>query len=93
MNSATGTVAITVNVPQGECASAFTTIRANTARMMIMIMKAPNSAITPGTLPISCLTISPSERPSRRVEMNSTMKSCTAPASTTPAKIHNRPGR
>ncbi len=58
-----------------------------------MIMKAPNSATRPGTVPISCLTRSPSERPSRRLEMNSTMKSCTAPAKTTPASSHSRPGR
>ena len=93
MNSATGIVAATVNVPHGESASAFTTMSASTARMMIMIMNAPNSAISPGTVPISCLTRSPSERPSRRVEMNSTIKSCTAPANTTPARIHSRPGR
>jgi len=86
-------VAATVKVPQGESASALTTISASTARMMIMIMKAPNSAISPGTMPISCLTRSPSDRPSRRVEMNSTMKSCTAPAKTTPARIQSRPGR
>ncbi|MNY19956.1 hypothetical protein D3C86_1534150 [compost metagenome] len=58
-----------------------------------MIMKAPNSAITPGILPSSDLTRSPSERPSRRVEMNRIVKSCTAPANTTPARIHNMPGR
>ena len=93
MNSATGIVAATVNVPQGEAASALTTISASTARMMTMIMKVPNSAISPGMVPISCLTRSPSERPSRRVEMNSTMKSCTAPANTTPPRIHSMPGR
>lgn len=93
MKSATGIVAATVKVPHGDSASAFTTISASTARMMIMIMKVPNSAIMPGTGPISCLTRSPSERPSRRVEMNSTMKSCTAPANTTPASTHSRPGR
>ncbi|MNN16713.1 hypothetical protein D3C81_1298620 [compost metagenome] len=57
-----------------------------------MIMKQPNSAIMPGTVPISDLTRSPSERPSRRVEMNRIMKSCTAPANTTPARIHSMPG-
>ncbi|MCY1215097.1 hypothetical protein D9M72_269350 [compost metagenome] len=93
MNSATGIVAATVKLPHGDSASAFTTIRASTARMMIMIMKVPNSAIMPGTTPISCLTRSPSERPSRRVEMNRMMKSCTAPANTTPASTHSNPGR
>ena len=58
-----------------------------------MMRNAPNSAITPGTVPISLFTRSPSERPSRRLEMNSTMKSCTAPANTTPARIQSMPGR
>ncbi|MNN31529.1 hypothetical protein D3C81_1452200 [compost metagenome] len=92
MKMAMGMVTATVKVPHGESASAFTTISASTARMMIMIMKQPNSAIRPGTVPISDLTRSPSERPSRRVEMNSTMKSCTAPANTTPASSHSMPG-
>ena len=51
-----------------------------------MIMKQATSAGTPAVGPISSLTSSPSERPSRRVETNSTIKSCTAPASTTPAR-------
>ncbi len=93
MNSASGMVAATVNVPHGLSANAFTTIRASTARMMTMIMKVPNRAMTPGTGPSSDLIKSPSDRPSRRVEINSTMKSCTAPAKTTPASIHNMPGR
>ncbi len=92
MKIAIGIVAATVKVPQGELVSAFTTISASTARMITMIRKAPNSAITPGTVPSSILTRSPSERPLRRVEMNSTMKSCTAPANTTPARIHSMPG-
>ena len=71
---------MTVKLPQGEPVSALTTISASTARMMTMIMKVPNRAIMPGISPSSDLIRSPSERPSRRVEMNSTMKSCTAPA-------------
>lgn len=59
MKSAMGMVAATVKVPHGECVSALTTISASTARMMTMIMKAPNSAITPGTLPSSDLTSRP----------------------------------
>ena len=51
MKSAMGMVAATVKVPHGECVSAFTTISASTARMITMIMKAPNSAITPGSCP------------------------------------------
>ena len=90
---AMGIVAITVNMPHGLSAKALTTTIASTARMMIMIRKAPNSAMVPGTWPISSRTRSPSERPLRRVDRNSTMKSCTAPASTTPTTSHSRPGR
>ena len=45
------------------------------------------------TVPSSDLIRSPSDLASRRTETNSTMKSCTAPASTTPANIHSMPGR
>ncbi len=93
MNRAMGMVAITVKLPHGEPVSALTTIKASTARMMTMIMKQPSRAIMPGISPSSALIRSPSERPSRRMEMNSTMKSCTAPANTTPAKIHSMPGK
>ncbi len=58
-----------------------------------MIRKAPNSAMVPATWPISSRTSSPSERPLRRLEMNRTMKSCTAPARTTPAISQRVPGR
>jgi hypothetical protein len=37
--------------------------------------------------------MSASDLPSRRVEKNSTVMSSTAPAKTTPARIHNVPGR
>lgn len=56
-----------------------------------MIKKQPNSAIVPGTGPISSLIISPRDAPLRREEINSTIKSCTAPASTTPASSHSVP--
>ncbi|CNU52161.1 Uncharacterised protein [Salmonella enterica subsp. enterica serovar Bovismorbificans] len=82
-----------MKTPHGLSASALTTINASTARMMIMIKKQPNSAMVPGTVPISSLIISPREAPLRREEMNSTIKSCTAPASTTPASNHSVPGR
>jgi hypothetical protein len=93
MKIAIGIVAATVNVPQGLSARALTTIRDRTARMITMIMKVPNRAMTPGTGPSSARISSPRERPSRRMETNSTMKSCTAPATTTPARIHITPGR
>ncbi len=68
----------------GLLVSALTTTSANTARMIIITPKAPSITIIPAKVPSSCLAISPSDRPSRRVEINSTRKSCTAPASTTP---------
>ena len=58
-----------------------------------MIASTPTSASDPGIGPSSILIISPSDLPSRRTEANSTMKSCTAPASTTPTRIHSVPGR
>ena len=83
----------TVNVPQGLCVKAFTTIIARTARMMIIIMKHAINAMIPGTVPSSILTSSPKERASRRVETKSTIKSCTAPAITTPASNQSMPGK
>ena len=93
MPTAIGMVMATVNVPQGLPARAFTTTRASTASRMTMIIRMPIMATTPAALPISLRIISPSERPSRRVERNRMTKSCTAPANTTPVRIHNVPGR
>ena len=76
-----------VYVPHGLWVNAFTTIIASTARMITMIIKVATSAITPAVAPISSFTSSPSERPSRRVETNNTLKFLTAPASTTPPRI------
>ncbi len=50
-------------------------------------------AIVPATGPISARTMSPSERPSRRVERNRTVMSWTAPANTAPASIQSVPGK
>ena len=93
INSAIGIVAAMVNSPHGLAVSAFTTTRLRTARMMIMMASTPTSASEPGTGPSSILIISPSDLPSRRTDANSTMKSCTAPATTTPASIQSVPGR
>ena len=86
-------VAKTVNVPQGECARALTTTSASTASKMIMIIKMPTIATVPAVSPSSARIMSPNERPSRRVEAHSTMKSCTAPANTTPTSSQSVPGR
>ena len=88
-----GMVSATVNVPHGLSASAFTTTSDNTARMMIMISRMPTMANPPAALPISARIMSPSERPLRREDRNSTSMSCTAPANTTPKRIHSVPGR
>ena len=58
-----------------------------------MIASTPTSASEPGMGPSSILIISPSDLPSRRTDTKRTMKSCTAPAVTTPARIHSVPGR
>ena len=59
----------------------------------MQISRMPMPAIAPATGPISERIMSPSERPSRRVDRNSTVMSCTAPANTTPARIHSVPGQ
>ena len=93
MNSAIGMVIATVNVPHGLFASAFTTISASTASSSTMIINIPIIATTPAAWPSSLRIMSPSVRPSRRVDRKSTVKSCTAPAKTTPTRIQIVPGR
>ena len=93
MNNAIGIVAAILNTPQGLCASAFTTTSANTARIMIITPNAPSMTTIPAKEPNSCFAISPNERPSRRVEINNTRKSCTAPARTTPTNNQMVPGK
>jgi hypothetical protein len=88
-----GIVQNTANVPQGLPFKALTTTSASTARMMMQMSSTPIPAMAPATEPISERIMSPSERPSRRVERNSTVMSCTAPAKTTPARIHKVPGK
>ena len=83
----------TVKVAHGLCFSAFTTTRASTASRMTMIRSTPIIATVPASSPNSARIISPIERPSRRVEAQSTMKSCTAPAKTTPTISQSVPGR
>ena len=83
----------TVKVPHGLLLRAFTTTSASTARMITQMSSTPTPAMVPATGPISERIMSPSERASRRVERNSTIMSWTAPANTTPARIHSVPGR
>ncbi|MCG3778153.1 MAG: hypothetical protein JW388_0861 [Nitrospira sp.] len=93
MNMAMGMVAPTVNTPHGLSASAFTTTSASTASRMIMMARMATRPIDPAVEFNSSRTICASERPSRRIEQNRITKSCTAPPSTTPMRIHNVPGR
>ena len=93
MRNAIGTVIVIENMPQGDCASAFTTTSASTASRMIMIENTASSAATPPTGPISSRAIWPRLLPSRRIEKNRTTMSCTAPAKMTPTMIQIVPGR
>ncbi len=93
MNSAIGIVIAIENVAHGEAAIALTTTSASTASRMIMIAKTPIRAAAPPTGPISSRAIWPMLLPSRRIEKNSTIMSCTAPAKMTPTMIHMVPGR
>ena len=68
MNMAIGMVAKTVKVPHGLSASALTTTSASTASRMTMIMSTPMRAMVPAAGPFRTRIMSPSERPSRRVE-------------------------
>ena len=72
MTRAIGTVQNTVKVPHGLPSSAFTTTSASTDSRMMQISRMPIPATVPGTGPNSERIMSPSERPSRRVDRNST---------------------
>ena len=93
MKIAIGMVAAILNTPHGLLVKAFTTTKASTARMITITPSAPSMTITPANEPSSCFAISPRERPSRRVEINKTKKSWTAPANTTPTKSQIVPGK
>ncbi|MNY49509.1 hypothetical protein D3C86_1849410 [compost metagenome] len=90
---AIGMVMAMVKVPQGLVARALTTTRAKTASRITMIMSTATMAVKPATGPISSLAIWPRVLPSRRMEPKRMMKSCTAPATTTPTRIQSVPGR
>ncbi len=93
ISMAMGIVAPTVKVPHGLWLSALTTTSASTAMRITMIEKTPTSAAKPPIGPISSFAICPSERALRRRLPHRMQKSCTAPPSTTPKRIHNVPGR
>ena len=70
-----GIVQKTAKVPHGLPIKALTTTSASTASRIIMISSTPTSAMPPATGPISERTMSPSDRPSRRVDRNNTVMS------------------
>ena len=88
MNSAIGTVAPMVKVPQALSAKALTTTLPMAAMAMVTMNRMAKPVIMPLVVPISTRAISASERPSRRMEAVRITKSCTAPPSTTPIRIH-----
>ena len=58
-----------------------------------MMKSTASIAVTPAAGLISSFAIWPSDLPLRRSEQNRIVKSCTAPASTTPITSHRVPGR
>ncbi len=58
-----------------------------------MIARTAIIATTPPVRPSSSRAIWPSDLPLRRMEQNSTTKSCTAPQITAPRMIQSVPGR
>ena len=58
-----------------------------------MMASTPMIAATPPMTPSSSRAIWPSDRPRRRVEIDSTRKSWTHPAKTAPTTIQMVPGR
>ena len=92
MKIAMGIVALIVNVPQALSAKALTTMMPRPARAMTRIKRRATTAVTPAVVLISERAISASDRPPRRVEAQSTIESCTAPARQQPASSQMKPG-
>ena len=61
--------------------------------MMIMIPSVPTKATPPATGPISILTISPRERPSRRIEQEQDYEVLHSAGKDHSTKIQSVPGR
>ena len=89
---AIGSVANTVNVPHGLLNMALTTAIESPASVRIRMNKMATDATLPAALPISLSAITDRLRPLWRTEANSTIMSCTPPASTQPIRIHSAPG-
>ncbi len=87
-----GIVTAIVKTPHGLSESALTRMMPRPASVMMMMNRMAIAATRPATEPISCLTMSGSERPPRRTDAHRMTESCTAPARQTPATNHNSPG-
>ncbi len=81
-----------VNTPHGLPASAFTTTMPSPASVTSRMNSTAIIATSPANGEISVRATSASDLPLCRVEATSTVKSCTAPASTAPATSHTSPG-
>ena len=80
-------------MPHGESFSAFTITSATTASRITMIASTAISAIIPPRLLTSSRAICPSDLPSRRIEQNRIVKSCTQPPSAAPTISQSVPGK
>jgi hypothetical protein len=92
-SSAIGIVIASVKVAHGDDFSAFTITSATTPSRMIMMASTAICAMNPPRLLTSSRAISPRVFPSRRIEQNRMMKSCTHPANAEPAISHSVPGK
>jgi hypothetical protein len=81
-----------VKVPQALSRRALTTASPKPARATTRMKRVAIAALRPAAGLISSVAIWARERPLRRTEAAMIMKSCTAPASTTPARIQTKPG-
>ena len=92
MKTASGIVAPIVKSPHALSASALTTTMPRPASAMTTMKITAMEAVMPAIGLISVRAISPSDRPPRRVEPQSTVMSCTAPARQQPATSQMNPG-
>ncbi len=92
-SSAIGIVMARVNVAHGDDFSAFTTTSATTPSKITMMARTASCAMNPPRLLTSSRAICPIDLPSRRIEQNKMMKSCTHPAHAAPAISHSVPGK
>jgi hypothetical protein len=93
MSMAKGMVMAVVTMPQGLSARALSTTRPRFATRITRMPKMANMAMVPAGPLTSSRTISARDFPSRRTEANRITKSCTAPPSSAPIRIHSVPGR